>query len=78
MLRYFHKDSRENERGSVMIILFTAIVLFAALGFTVSDMMRQGSPEAIGEQQAKLYANEILDYTRAMRQAIQHMILISD
>ena len=62
---------RISERGSALIIIFLGITLFAALGFTISSMMRQGNPNAIPEQKAELYATEILDYARILRQAVQ-------
>ena len=64
---------RKNERGNVLFYILIAVVLFAALNFVVGNMMRGGNAEMVGEEQAKLYAGEILDYARVMKQAIQDM-----
>lgn len=61
------------QRGSVLTIILVAVSLFAALGYTVANMMRTGNPHAIGEEKAKLYAGEIMDYGRSLRNAIQSM-----
>lgn len=62
---------RYNERGNVLVLILVAVALFAALSFTVADIMRTGDPQMIGDQQAYLFADEILDYSRAMRQTVQ-------
>lgn len=67
------KKNRSGERGNVLFYILIAVVLFAALGFTVSNMMRGGNADMIGEENAGLYAGEILDYGRIMRQAVQDM-----
>lgn len=54
-------------------MILIAVALFAALSYTVANMMREGSPDEISEKKAKLYANEILDYSRGVRQAVQNM-----
>lgn len=65
---------RHAERGNVLFFIFIAIILFAALSFTVGNMMRgSGGAEKISEEKAALLATEILGYGRAMRQAIQDM-----
>lgn len=61
------------ERGSALFIILIAVALFAALAYAVSDMMRGGNPNTIGEEKARLYGDEILDYARSLRQAAQNM-----
>ncbi len=68
-----HQKNRKGERGNVLFYILIAVVLFAALGFTVSNMMRGGNTDMISEENAGLYAGEILDYGRVMRQAVQDM-----
>lgn len=57
----------------MLIFILVAIVLFAALSFAVSDMMRGGSGNEINEERAKILASDILDYARALRQGVQNM-----
>lgn len=68
-----NKTSRSTERGNVLIIILIGIMLFAALGFAVSNIMRSGDPRIINEQRARLLTNDILGYARSMRFAIQDM-----
>jgi len=63
---------RSKERGSALFIILIGVALFAALGYAVSNMMRGGnSGTNIAGEQAKLYAGEILDYGRTLRQTVQ-------
>ncbi len=63
--------SRKKERGSVIFFILIGVVLFAALSYTVAQMMGGGNPEIISEQKADLYADEIIGYARSLRQAVQ-------
>ncbi len=65
--------NRQAERGSALFYILIGIVLFAALSYSVSSMMSGGSAESIGQEQAKLFGGEVLDYGRALRGAIQDM-----
>lgn len=67
------KLQRQSERGNVLFFIFLAIVLFAALGFTVSNIMRSGDPNMINEERSELYANEIIDLGRIMRSTVQEL-----
>lgn len=73
MKKSHQENNRENERGSVLFYILIAVVLFAALSYTVGGMMRGGDATMITEERSKLLAGEILDYARSIRQAIQHM-----
>lgn len=64
---------RKNESGNVLFYILIAVVLFGALGYVVSNMMRGGDADMIGDEQAKLYAGEILDYARIIRSAVHDM-----
>ncbi len=66
-------DKKNNEYGSVLFFILIGVVLFAALSYTVAQMMRGGNAEVISEQKAELYAEEIIDYARQVRLAIQNM-----
>jgi len=71
-LHYSRKTSgMRSENGSALIFIFIAIALFAALSFAVSGIMRSGNPEAIGQEQARIRATQVLDYARVVRQAAQ-------
>lgn len=60
-----------SQKGNALFMILIAVVLFAALSYTVANMMRGGNPQATGEEKAGLYADEIMDYGRALRQAVQ-------
>lgn len=63
------------EAGNVIWFVLIAVVLFAALSFTVAQMLRSGSPEDISAEKTKLYAAEILDTARQFRGAVQNAII---
>lgn len=67
-LQYRHK-----EKGSVLILILVAVSLFAALSFTVAQMMRSGNAEAVSERQARIFGDEILAIAHQYRQAVQTM-----
>ena len=62
---------RQNERGSVLILILVGVALFGALSVTVSGIMRAGNPEVIAEQRGAILADEVLAYARQIRQAVQ-------
>ena len=54
-------NNRQKERGSVLFYILIGVVLFAALSYTVSGMMRGGDATMITEERSRLLAGEILD-----------------
>lgn len=62
-----------SERGSVIFYILIAIILFAALSYTVAQMMRSGDPSVISRESAKTYASEILTYSNTLRRAVRAM-----
>ncbi len=64
---------RISEKGSALFIILIAVVLFAALAYSVAQMMKGGSPDTISVEKSRLAGNEILNYARAMRQAAQNI-----
>lgn len=60
------------ESGSVIIYIFMGVVLFAALGFAVSNMMRGDSPGKQGEVHV-MSAVTIIQYAEAVRNAVSTM-----
>lgn len=65
-------QGRHGERGSVLIYIFIAIVVFAALSFAVSRGNREGVA-TVDRERADLAATQILDYTGMVRRAVQVM-----
>ncbi len=64
----------KSENGSVIFIILVAVMLFAALSYTVAQMIRGGdSGTQITEQKASLLADEIMGYGRELRQSVQAM-----
>jgi len=69
LLRYARNDD-QHEKGSAIIWILIAIALFAALNFAITQGSRSGGA-TISKEQAALAATEILDYGRAIKQAVQ-------
>lgn len=61
------------QRGSVLFVILVGVILFAALSYTVASMMRGGNPAIISEEKARIFAAEIINYGRALRQATQNL-----
>ncbi|MCB1563744.1 MAG: hypothetical protein KDJ75_09235 [Alphaproteobacteria bacterium] len=59
--------------GSALFFILIAVALFAALSYTVSNMIRGGSGETIITEKMGVYADDVLGYGRQMRQAVQAM-----
>jgi hypothetical protein len=62
-----------SQKGSVLFIILIGVMLFAALSYSVAHMMRGGSPTMIGEEKSRLFGDEILNYARALRSAVQNL-----
>lgn len=60
----------EHSKGSVLVYILIAVALFAALGYTVSSMMRS-SGESIGSEKAGVVAAEIMGYAAQIRETTQ-------
>ncbi|MDB2682859.1 hypothetical protein N9Z27_01235 [Alphaproteobacteria bacterium] len=55
-------------------MILIGVALFAALSYTVVDMIRGGdSAMSISEEKAGIYASEIIDYARTVRQVVQEL-----
>ena len=67
----------KSEHGSILFIILVAIVLFAALSVTVSNMLRGGERSA-GKEQASMNAYDILNQARIMKDAVQYMRISND
>jgi len=62
-----------HERGSAIFMILIGIALFAALSYTVGNMMRSGDAQAVPEEKAKVYAAQLVDYGNTIRQAVQNI-----
>lgn len=69
------KYARSSQSGNVLFIILIACALFGALSYAVSNMMRSNNPNQIGEQKGEVFATEILDYGRAVRQGVQAVLI---
>ena len=65
-------NSRSPERGSAIFYILIAIVLFAALNFAVSNINR-GGDSGLSKELQRVYAGEIIDYSKSLRRAVQNM-----
>lgn len=64
---------RHAERGNVFFFIFIGCALFAALSFTVANMMKSGDPSKVAEEKSRLYAGEIIDFGRKLKETIQDL-----
>ncbi len=64
---------RNPQKGSALFIILVGVMLFAALSYTVAQMMRGGNVSIISEEKARLFADEVLNYARALRQSVQNV-----
>lgn len=72
-------DVHQNtQRGSALFIILIAVMLFAALSYAVSNMMRGGNEGLITEEKSNLYADEILEYARQIGQSIHGLRISND
>ena len=58
------------QSGSVIIWILVCVAMFAALSFTVANMMRGGGT-GVNEELTRVQASEIVAYTETMRRAAQ-------
>lgn len=66
------RRARQDERGSVLIYIFIAIAVLAALTFAVSRSGREGL-STVDREKSDLQATQLLDYTGMIRRALQTM-----
>lgn len=75
---YNERMKRYTERGSALIYILIAVILFAALSYTVSRMISGESAQNLTKENASILASEIADTGRLMRQAVQSMRISND
>lgn len=65
---------KRSQRGNALFIILIGIGLFAALSYAVSQMLNGGGGAgSVTKETAALQASEILDYARAVRDAVRDL-----
>lgn len=72
-MKVFTPSRNNAQSGNILFFLLVAIALFAALGFTVSNMIRSERPQSFDQERAGLLAGEILALGNNYRQAVQDL-----
>ena len=68
------KAMKQNtQRGSAIFFILIGVVLFAALSFAVGNMLRGGGADMVSDDKARILADEMIDYARQVKQAVQHI-----
>jgi len=62
------------ERGSALVYILIAIVLFAALGFTLSRQTNSGEEGTLPDDRAQLYATQLTAYAAQVKSAVDQML----
>ncbi len=69
----------QNQTGSAIFYILIAVALFAALGFTVSNMMRgSGFSSTISAEKQGILAAEILSYAQQVRNTVKDLQISND
>lgn len=71
---FAHKSARRNERGNALIYVLIAIVLFAALGFTLSRSTDTSEVGTLDEERAALYATQLISYASQAKSSVDQML----
>lgn len=69
-----NSGDKNTERGNALIYVLIAIVLFAALGFTLSRQASTTGTGEIDEARAKILATELLTYSAQVKSVIDQMM----
>lgn len=68
-----NRPNRDGNRGSALFMILMAVALFAALAFTFSRGLQQGS-ESLSDRQAELAASDILGFASKTERALSRML----
>lgn len=68
-----NKEHSSQESGNALIYVLIAIVLFAALSFTLSRQTDTSEAGALSDERAELYATQIISYAAQAKSAIDQM-----
>lgn len=73
MMVMVQRNYNHHESGNVFLIILIGIVLFAALMFTFSRGVQQGT-EGMGGREAELAASDIVAYGQQMQRGVERII----
>lgn len=65
---------RRSESGNALVYVLIAIVLFAALSFTLSRNSDTGEAGGLAEDRAEIYASQIISYAAQAKSVIDQML----
>ncbi len=65
--------AKTNQNGSVFFYILLAVVLFAALAFTISKSLRGTTSNALTNRQAEIAASEIMDYSAQIARQVDRL-----
>ncbi|MCB1651154.1 MAG: hypothetical protein KDI46_03790 [Alphaproteobacteria bacterium] len=66
-------NHKQNQSGNALIIVLVAVILFAALSFTVARSMRSESTNKLSQRELQLAAGDIIAYAQQIERAIGRM-----
>jgi len=68
----------KTQSGNVLFMILIAVALFGALGFAVTGMMRGSGGQGVSQEQAKIYAAEIIQYAQSVKDTIRNLQISND
>jgi hypothetical protein len=68
------KAEKSNERGNALIYVLIAIVLFAALSFTMGRQTDTGEASVLDDGQVELLAGQLISYAAQAESAVNQML----
>lgn len=70
-----HPKMGRNQRGSALFLILIGVAIFAALSYAVVEGLRvsEGTTNAVNQDKGQLEATSVLDFTYAVRSAVQQM-----
>lgn len=71
---FAYKSERSNERGNALIYVLIAIVLFAALSFTLGRQTDTSEVGTLDEERADLYATQLISYATQAKSSVDQML----
>lgn len=73
-MRQNYQSRKQNESGNALIYVLVAIVLFAALSFTLTRSTDTDEAAYLDDDRAELYASEIIAYAATAQSAVNQML----
>ncbi len=67
------QQERRGERGNALVYVLIAIVLFAALSFTLARNSDSGEAGALPEERAELYTSQLISYASQVKSIYDQM-----